>query len=147
MQNTGRVQFCLHLYINTECWKYFTGKHLMLSYHLKEDLHVYTNICDKLHDILLMCCFQDIFSSMNTPKNFVIYSLLTLIFSIRRLRKVCWCNWLFKRGWNNNHLILSTFRDNFFDLIHVERSFTFMLAKRVSMLFWYTEIIAYHQQT
>ena len=50
MQNTVRVQFCLRLYINTECWKYLTEKHLTLPYHLKEDLHVYSNICDKLHD-------------------------------------------------------------------------------------------------
>ena len=50
----------------------------------------------------------------------IICSLLICIFSIRRLGKNCESNLLFDRGWNNNHLVLSTFRENLFDLNHVE---------------------------
>ena len=79
----------------------------------------------------LMCCFQDKFSSMNTPKNFVTCSLLICISSIRRLGKVCGRNCLFERGWNKDHLVLSILRDNLFDLNHVETlsSSTFIIAK------------------
>ena len=45
-----------------------------------------------------MCCFQDKFSSMITPKKFVTCSLLICISSIRRLGKVCGRNCLFERG-------------------------------------------------
>ena len=34
----------------TEYWKYLTWKHVELSYHLIEDLHVYTDVFDKLHE-------------------------------------------------------------------------------------------------
>ena len=94
-----------------------------------------------LEDLLLtisMCCFQDKFSSMNAPKYFVTCSLLICIFSIRRLGKVCGRDFLFERGWNNNYLVLSRFRDNLFDLNHVETfsSSLFILAKSVSMFLW-----------
>ena len=78
-----------------------------------------------------MCCFQDKLSSMNTPKKFVICSLLICIFWIKRLDTAYGSNCLFERWWNNNHLVLSTFRDNWFDINHVETflSSTFILAK------------------
>ena len=83
-----------------------------------------------------MCCFQDKFSPMNTPKNFLTCSLLICISSIRRLGKVCGRNCLFERGSNKDYLVLSTLRDNLFDLNHVETfsSSTFIIAKRVSMV-------------
>ena len=93
----------------------------------------------KLLKILLltisMCCFQDKYLSMNTPKKFVICTLLIRIFLIARLGKVCGSNCFFEREWNNNHLVLWTFRNNLFDLNHVETfsSSTFILEKNVSM--------------
>ena len=94
-----------------------------------------------LLEILLlsfMCCFQDKFSSMNTPKNCVTCSLLICISSIRRLGNVCGRNCLFERWWNKDHLVLSISRDNLFDLNHVETlsSSTFIITKSVSMFLW-----------
>ena len=83
-----------------------------------------------------MCCFQDKFLSMNSPKSFAACSLLICTFSVRRLGKVCGSNCLFGTGWSNNHLALLTFRDNFSGLNYVMTfsSSTFILTKSVSML-------------
>ena len=56
----------------------------------------------------------------------------------KKVGKVCGSNCFFERGWNNNHLILSTFGDILFDVNHVETfaSSTFILSKYVSMFLW-----------
>ena len=56
----------------------------------------------------------------------------------KKVRQVCGSNCLFERGWNKNHLVLSTFRDNLFDLNHIETfsSSAFILKKSVSMFLW-----------
>ena len=56
----------------------------------------------------------------------------------KKLGKVYGRNCLFERESNKNHLVLSTLRDNLFDLNHVETysSSTFIIAKSESMFLW-----------
>ena len=82
------------------------------------------------------------------PKNFVTFSLLMRIFSITMLGKACGRNFLFERGWNNDHLVSRRFKDNFFDLKQDETlwSSAFILATSVSMVLWQRNK-SYHQKT
>ena len=50
LQNTGAFKFCLHLYIKQRILKIFNLKTFTASYHLKEDLRVYTDLYGKLHE-------------------------------------------------------------------------------------------------
>ena len=52
------------------------------------------------------------------------------------------------RGWNNNQLVLLTFRYNLFDLNHVKTfaSSTFIVSNIVSILLW-NRNKSYHKQT
>ena len=76
--------------------------------------------------------------------------LLICLFSIQSLGKVFESNYLFERERNNNHLVLSTFRDSLFDLKYIETfsCSTFTLAKKKLYQYFYgTKINFYHQQT
>ena len=53
-------------------------------------------------------------------QKFVTFSLLICMESINRLGKVCGRNFLLKKVWNNDYLLLSTSKDNLLDLNHTE---------------------------
>ena len=58
LRNTRGFKIFLHLYI--KYGTYLSEKRLGLSYHFKEDLHVYTDLCDKLHEMkLTFSCWGD----------------------------------------------------------------------------------------
>ena len=52
----------------------------------------------------------------------------------------------FERGWNKDQLVLSTLRDNLFDLNHVDTfsSSAFIIAKSVSMFYVSTDKHNFH---
>ena len=84
------------VYIVMNKQKYSCFRHCLLNMSL--DLWRMPMLLKILLLAILMCYFQDKFSSMNTPKNFVTCSLLICIFSVRRLGKVYGDNCLFERG-------------------------------------------------
>ena len=85
---------------------------------------------------ILIWCFQEIFSSKYTPRNFVTNSLLTGTLSMCNGGKIFGIFFLFLVEWNKEYFVSEIFKESLLALNHFATFFSssFIVSKRFSIL-------------